>query len=659
MFRAFSVVLSLSCSNNPLPRTPANPPDTGELRPQSLAHVPDEVLPAGGSGPASEVVEAPEPEFEAEPEPIPIEPLPLAAADEVAVWRAGEQLEIVARDQAEADGLYVLDVGTDWTPELFRSTAELPNDYAPVFVALANGRFDQSTPEGQRAAYERYMEPHGIPPSPLLLMRRFEQLSLKPCSSTGLSLESIRELQGTRWTDTTELRLSTQSAIDALQARLACEGHLRVDPSGQLDAETRAALEEFERRNRIYARGELRGPTLEALGRDPLELERATLVRVLTERMVLDLGVIEDSSACGALPEDDGEVVEDTPDMVQRLEQHVIEVFGLDSVGGLRRFYQRLKEGLSNPHYGIAIDAVELPEYHSGAMDLWVEIDRGDFYYDFPFHEDGTPRDFRIQKAPTLTLFARDGQGRARPLAQYRTTIGGWRIRQYGGREFWEYKESPAGARVWARLIAAPVWLPPRSTPPESLLITMRRTLDGSVYRELNRNLIGPGFASAYGLLATHHRRYGQSSDGDFELREDDGIRTHGSSDYTSIWRLSSSGCHRLHNHLALRLFSFILAHRSYERTGHRAIRYRVAVELDGFQDQHIVQRTGYGFDLERPIEVRVLPGRALGAEKRRSRERIPVDPTHAGTPLVSAAIEEPQADALDDRRRMCRPSAP
>ena len=30
----------------------------------------------------------------------------------------------------------------------------------------------------------------------------------------------------------------------------------------------------------------------------------------------------------------------------------------------------------------------------------------------------------------------------------------------------WKYKDSPVGPGVWQQIVAAPVWLPPESTPP-------------------------------------------------------------------------------------------------------------------------------------------------------------------------------------------------
>jgi len=314
--------------------------------------------------------------------------------------------------------------------------------------------------------------------------------------------------------------------------------------------------------------------------------------------------------------------VEEAPDVVRRIQQRVIEAFGLQTVTGVQQFYQRLGETLATAHYGIAIDSVELPEYYAKDMDLWVEIDRGDLYYEFPFDDAGKPLGFRIERGPTMTLFARDGE-HVRPLVLYPTTIGGWRARQHDGAVYWEYKHSAAGMRAWRRIVTAPVWMPPTSTLPETLVVKLRRTSDGSEFYELNQNLIGPSFASAYGLVAAYHQRAVRGEDGELELGGDDGMRTHGSSDYTSIWRSVSSGCHRLRNHLAIRLFNFVLAHRAHLRIGHRPMRYRLPVRTPELEDSIEITRTGYEFDLERPIEVQVLPGRVRGELKHPLKTRI------------------------------------
>jgi hypothetical protein len=612
----------LACGQTPPPRAPsANEPAVKSPAPRSTARTARE--------PAAPIAEPAEPALaEAQAE---VEPVPLTGPDQVLVFRGGE-VEVIPLSEAAGAGLFVLDLGSEWVPSLFRSSINLPHDYERPFIELANGRFPDTT-EGRRAAYERYLEPHGIPPSPALLARRFGTLAAKPCSTT-LALKPLEELAPVAWDDAKSPPAVPAAAIEALQARLLCEGHLRVKPSGELDDKTRRALEEFERRNRIYAHHNLKGESLEALRAEPLELERRTLLRVLSERMVLDLGVIEDGSAIGAVHSRHRNDVEDAPDVVRRIERRVLEAFALQTVEGVARFYRKLAAVLDAPHYWVAIDSVELPSYYRGDMDMWVEVDRGDFFYEFPFDENGKPLGYRIERGPTLTLFAQDGE-QVRPLALYQTTIGGWRVRRHGDEVSWEYKQSPVGLRAWRRIVTAPVWLPPPSTLSETLVVKMRRTSDNSEFYELNRNLIGPSFGSAYGLAAAYHQRAVRGKGGTLELGKDDGIRTHGSSDYTSIWRTVSSGCHRLHNHLATRLFNFILAHRAHRRIGHLSASYRMQVSTPEFQDRIEVSRTGYEFDLDPPLEVRVLPGRIRGQLKNPLRQRVPAPAEEAERPSV------------------------
>jgi hypothetical protein len=609
-----------ACGQTPVPRTPAQP-EPEELVWRGAPHEEREELPRAPAEPT------PPP-----PPPPSIERAPAVGPGEVLFFRRGEPIGVIARSEAVAAGMFLLDVGSDWVPPLFRSTPASPHAYEHVFVELANGRFDDG-PEGRRAAQERYLEPHGIPPSPALLERRFAGLADKPCSKQ-LALQTLRDFEGVAWEEGAPPPSVPAAVVTELQARLVCEGHLRVSPSGVLDEDTRGALEEFERRNRIYARGSLRGETFEALRSPPLELERRALVRVLTERMVLDLGVIEDGSALGAVPARESGHVEDAPDVVERIQRRIVETFDLQSVQGVQQFYGQLADVLASPHAEIAIDPIELPDYYAKDMALWVEIDRGDLYYEFPFDEEGKPLGFRIERGPTLTLFARDQQG-ARPLAMYPTTIGGWRVRRHGGATYWEYKESPVGLRAWKRIVTAPVWLPPTSTPWETLTERFRRTSDGSEFYELNQNLIGPSFASAYGLVAAYHQNVVRDESGALELGADDGIRTHGSSDYTSIWRSVSSGCHRLHNHLAMRLFNFTLAHRAHRRIGHLPTRFRLRVSAPGLEAEIEVTRTGYVFDLARPLEVQVLPGRIRGERKQPIKRRIPAPADESARPTL------------------------
>ena len=80
-----------------------------------------------------------------------------------------------------------------------------------------------------------------------------------------------------------------------------------------------------------------------------------------------------------------------------------------------------------------------------------------------------------------------------------------------------------------------------------------------------------------------------------------------------SIMRRHSHGCHRLHNHIAVRLMSWVLAHRPHRRVGHPAVAFRRNIEQDGHTYEMAIDRGGYVFELERPVRIDVLEGRIRG----------------------------------------------
>ena len=97
------------------------------------------------------------------------------------------------------------------------------------------------------------------------------------------------------------------------------------------------------------------------------------------------------------------------------------------------------------------------PEYHAAHMELSVEIDRGDVFYD----EQPPPFRRTVQHRPTMILYV-DDHGTKRALVRWPTTIGGWADQQLpGGYRIQRWKESDVGPRVWRDLYAAPTWLPP------------------------------------------------------------------------------------------------------------------------------------------------------------------------------------------------------
>jgi len=168
---------------------------------------------------------------------------------------------------------------------------------------------------------------------------------------------------------------------------------------------------------------------------------------------------------------------------------------------------------------------------------------------------------------------------------------------------------------------AAPVWIPPASTPPASLLKSER--VDGKWITRVNTEEIGPSYASAYGLVAAIHVR--SRDEAGRPIWQDNGIRSHGSMDYMSIQRSFSHGCHRLHNHLAIRLFSFVLHHRAHERLGQTKLRYHKRFTVNKRDFGVILDTRGYQFSLNRPIPVMVEPGRILGKLQEPYKGYLPV----------------------------------
>jgi hypothetical protein len=253
-------------------------------------------------------------------------------------------------------------------------------------------------------------------------------------------------------------------------------------------------------------------------------------------------------------------------------------------------------------------------------MDLRVEIDRGDVFYDAPGQAAAKRRAIGDTRGPTLVLLAKEG-ARERALSRWSTTIGGWqKERTEEGEVALKYKESDIGDRVWRRLIAAPAWMPPDSTPETDLL---READDGTI--TLKRDLIQPGHRNAFGLAMLIHDE--PVVRGDETTYQDHGIRTHGSVNYRSIERGESHGCHRLYNQLALRLTGFLLQHRPHSNKGKMGGGYQRTL---AYKDQTIeveVRSRGYLYELDPPVPVRVLRGNVAGTAQKAISTAIPIEP--------------------------------
>jgi hypothetical protein len=449
------------------------------------------------------------------------------------------------------------------------------------------------------------------------------------------------------------------------QIRFRCEklfdeqGGVGKFTLGDFDGTTTHALANFEKKHDVMGWGHFTSDNLAVLALSPREAVHARLVRVLTERVVSAAGIVEDGSArdwksdfvytdaeghehqlrdlatefstaaIAALKLDDPETA------LARLEE--LEKLAKDGGGGNGESVETFGELL------VAIELPELPAYYSSNMEFSTVIDRGDVWYDFPWDEAGNQSSQPRKLHPHLTLYVHYREQKI-PLLHWRTTIGSWRSEMHEGKEYYAYKNSDVGDRVWQTIMAAPVWIPPESTPSASL--TKLKRSGGKLKRVVNYDETGPGYMSAYGLVAGYHVKLNEKSDGTVSVY-DNQIRTHGSVDYMSILRRFSHGCHRLYNMNAVRMFSMILQHRDYVREGQTQIGAARKFEVE---DQEYVMRLGtrgYKYELVQPIQVTVTEGRVRGVRKSPYKDMMPkpgVD--YSDTPEDPEAIGTDQTDA-------------
>ncbi len=610
----------------------------------------------------------PGPETEEEGPRRRVDSRPPPMARPVPLFEDGRSEREIDAATADVEGYLLLELGEAWTPYLFteRTTEaeeRIPHAYRETYLALARGELPDDH-HGARASRDRYLELYGIMPTLGLLRQRFRQVRDLECRE-GLDLSALEAFDGFAAYESNnaarrhatnfvvlerQVRALTErqgvetdaeldeaplddrekralrdyraqrprvEAIRAAQARLECEGYFEGKGAyvrGALDWATHEALAEFERRHRVYGWGFLGGETLVQLREAPMELERRAVVRVLVERAMHALGVIEDASMrAGDQPRTYrvGGEERELPNFEVELEQRIVAALGLETPEATLEFLEGLGELPPGSEHTIALAAPELPAYYDDDMDIAIEIDRGDVWYEFPYDDEGRERAQPVQRRPRLTVVVR-WQGQRIPIARYGTTVGGWRSEQVEGATMWRYKNSPTGPRVWHQIVSAPVWLPPESTPARDLLSRVPGRSGRDAYR-LNFHETGPSYASAYGLVAAYHRMFTEQDDGTLVTRGDEGIRTHGSVDYMSIMRRHSHGCHRLHNHIAVRLMSWVLAHRPHRRVGHQQVGFRRIVTHEGHDYEMAIDQGGYVFDLERPIVVNVLEGRVRG----------------------------------------------
>jgi len=577
----------------------------------------------------------------------------------------GGKAQVVRDDDARLAAYSIIDLSDDFVPYIFREKTPgtddfKKNEYRRTYINVANDVTDESGKALARGDHN-YVELFGIPPSLSVLRRRFLDDAAKPCygklrgqvlrgyrgavryeggKGARAILDRYKELKSSvrRAMRRTGARSVTQlrkrgkaylvkkyrlyqtklAVINQAQLRLTCEGLYR--PGERVSRlvfghSMHQALARFERKHMVYGWGQLFGKTLRALGRSPLDNNHAAFQRVLRERVVHSLGIIEDGSALLHRPAPRASKRRKRRrrkglDLVGDYTRRVMVAMDLTTADKALAFFKEQPASLFK-RFRVAVKLPPRPAYYGRNMRFEVVIDRGDVWYDPPYYPSGKQRSFFRRNRPTLTLYTVVGKRRI-PLARYNTTIGGWRTEWRDGKEYVAYKGSDVGPRIWRDIVAGPVWIPPATTPPRSLLKYERR---GKRWiRRVHREEIGPSYGSAYGLVAAYHIE--ESRSGRRVTWKDNGIRSHGSVDYMSILTRYSHGCHRLHNHLALRLFSYIVRHSKFVRRGQVPLAYAKRFTVRGRSYRIRLHTRGYYYTLRHPVRVTVTEGRIMGKQK-------------------------------------------
>ncbi|MBW2529287.1 MAG: hypothetical protein JRI23_34240, partial [Deltaproteobacteria bacterium] len=383
---------------------------------------------------------------------------------------------------------------------------------------------------------------------------------------------------------------------------------------GGLDWRTHQALTNFERKNRIFAWGFFGKETLQALGRTPRERLYDAFRRVIAERIVDARGIIEDGTAVGpegnkaTYVDADGKTVE-VPNLVAENVAAVLRHTDLTTPDKVVEFLRAHDDDQLDRLF-VALSLPELPPYYAERMDLFSVIDRGDVWYDYPFVPNGDRKIQPRQHKPTLSLYAIH-EGKEIELVRWPTTIGGWQPEAIsGGPVKLMYKESLPGPHIWRDVVALPRWIPPASTPRRDL---WRPKEHGRWAVKLDT--FGPGYASAYGMVMMINHREETQPDGSTRLI-DHGVRAHGSVSYASILDGFSHGCHRLHNHRAVRMAGFLLEHRNHQVRGPMELDYHRTFRWRGNQKTVHFDSRGYRYELTPPVPVDVLEGNIRGHAK-------------------------------------------
>jgi hypothetical protein len=591
-------------------------------------------------------------------------------------------------DNARRDGLTVVDLSDDWLPYIFSEEPGKPQPLRRDLIALANGRLPRGSTFA-RAREDRYFEAFGVFPSLNLLRRRLADSKRHVCHDKVVdkALEEMSPKsvivpeEPEKTTNTPEdgptdappvevpprkpLSPAAQRAVIAMQAHLRCEGLLLAGAKrARMDRRTVAGLQTYQRMLMIADNGRIDLDTRTALLADSREHDFRALLRALRERVVDATGLLEDGSALGVLGQVQGRVLDSSefqplpveaatkqgaatessgkitgaPDLISAATQAASQALGWTSPEAVlastlvvapttppsSRRPARKAAASQTPAplpASVAIRLPPLPPYHGPKMELRTEIDRGEVVLKRPaLDKDGKKKWHPpVDDRPTLTLYARVGDHDV-ALCHWPTTIGGWKtIQQSDGSMALKYKASVTGEALWPEILATPTWHPAPGMPIRRLLV---KKGDGWAPKT---EVIGPGYRAAYGLVAiTHLQIEGRDEQGQPQLM-DHRIRTHGTAAYRSVKRGESSGCHRLHNHLVLRLAGFVVRHRAHVRDGIVPEDYVRHLEYKGQEVDLADDNKGYRFRLTPPVPVTILNGDVRG-NARSVRGTVPVN---------------------------------
>ena len=508
----------------------------------------------------------------------------------VPVLRAGAVAGNVCANDAEAQGLVVVDLDDDWAPHAF---SESP--YRALWIALQNEHIDVV---GAHAPDDRFFELWGIAPSVSVVRARLLDAPRHACHAL-VHDDALAALTRT-------LRSGNKSDLDAmraLQGHLVCDGFLRVDDASKNSwPATARALALWKRRESLPTSPD----QLDLEARDRLvlsseERDLRALLRVLRERVVDATDLIEDGTASGTQhavvdrvldPESMrvvrvGPTADGAPDLVDNATDVAARALGWVDAATARTALDTLP---LHSLVAIPLPAALMPNH--AVLDVTMHIDRG------ALRPNGMP--VPGGRGASYVITVGDASG-SHALVSWPTTTGGRHRAQSAGSVYEENMPSPQGDFAYRYLWVAPSWYPPADTPDDDLLLHFGNRV------VVNEEAIGPGYRSAYGLMVFQHARPAHRRDGTTRY-DDTGIRTHGTGSYRSVLLGGTShGCHRLLPRSAIRLAGFLMRHRAHTVDGvvHEGWQRKFVVGTSTLVTKRDARGVRVEFTPPVPVEVR------------------------------------------------------